>query len=161
MTGLRFWVGGIPVPQGSMSAFVRGRHASIVDQKAKTLHPWREWIGQVGKQAAAQQGIEPYDEPLQVAMTFYLPRPAKHYGTGRNRYILRGDAPMFPTYKQDVDKLARGVLDAITQGGLIKDDGQVVEMIAIKLYTVHTQDRPGGNPGVQINIRSWKEARGL
>lgn len=155
---IRFWVEGIPVPQGSMSAFVRGRHASIVDQKAKTLHPWRDWVGQVGKQAQDAAGFASLDEPAQVALSFYLPRPAKHYGTGRNRWVLRADAPMFPTYKQDVDKLARGVLDALTQAGLIKDDGQVVELIALKRYTTHTEELPGGNPGVQINLRSWKEA---
>ncbi len=61
--------------------------------------------------------------PLRVDMTFYMPRPKKHYRTGKYSHILRDDAPkMWHTNKPDRDNLEKAVLDCMTKSGLIKDD---------------------------------------
>ena len=57
-----------------------------------------------------------------------LPRPKKHYRTGRFADVLRDDAPEFPTAHNlgDLDKHVRSVLDGLTEAGLLADDALVV-----------------------------------
>jgi Holliday junction resolvase RusA-like endonuclease len=62
----------------------------------------------------------PWASPLRVTATFYLPRGKK---TGE-----------YPTGPPDVDKLLRGVLDAITTSGAWRDDAIVVDTTARKRY---------------------------
>jgi crossover junction endodeoxyribonuclease RusA len=48
----------------------------------------------------------------------------------------------------DVDKLARGVLDALTESGLILDDRLVIDLHATKRRSQDT----GEDPGVEISV---------
>ena len=73
----------------------------------------------------------------------YFPRPRAHYGTGRNANRLKDSAPLWHDKRPDVDKLARAVLDAITESGTLRDDCQVVALSARKRY---------GPPGVAITL---------
>lgn len=47
--------------------------------------------------------------------------------------MLRGDAPGVPSTMPDVDKLIRGVLDALTNV-VYGDDGQIVRAVGTKRY---------------------------
>jgi Holliday junction resolvase RusA-like endonuclease len=69
-------------------------------------------------------------------------RPKAHYGSGRNADKLKDSAPAFPLGKPDVDKLSRGVMDALT-GIIFRDDSCVVTKRASKRY---------GRPGVAIEV---------
>ena len=71
--------------------------------------------------------------PLRVSMTFYLPRPKCHFGSGRNADQLKGSAPAFPAKKPDALKLARCAEDALT-GIVWHDDAQIVEEYLFKRY---------------------------
>jgi Holliday junction resolvase RusA-like endonuclease len=66
---------------------------------------------------------------VSIAATFYVARPAYHFGTGRNAGRLKPSAPAFPVKRSggDLDKLARALLDALT-GIVYRDDSQVVEL---------------------------------
>jgi Holliday junction resolvase RusA-like endonuclease len=87
-----------------------------------------------------------------VRLRFWLTRPASHYGTGRNKAVVKPSAPRRPAGRPDVDKLARAVLDGLTMGGAFTDDSQVVELQASKWYVdsgdaagcVITLEVPGG-----------------
>jgi Holliday junction resolvase RusA-like endonuclease len=75
--------------------------------------------------------------PVHVRMTFNLPRPAGHYGSGKNAGKVRASAPREHVTKPDLDKLARCVLDALT-GVVYADDSQVVGINASKCYGAET-----------------------
>jgi hypothetical protein len=52
-----------------------------------------------------------------------------------------------PDKKPDLDKLARALLDALTMGGAVIDDAQVVDLAVSKVYPVD-----GNLPGVTFTI---------
>ena len=139
-TRASFTVYGLPVPQGSKSAIRQGPRTLIVERGRKTLNPWR---GQIAMTAAAIL-VKPITEPVEVELTFTLPRPKSHFRSGSRAAELREDAPVYVSHRPDVDKLARAVLDALT-GVAFLDDGQVSCLIAAKVY--------GDRPGVEVEIR--------
>ena len=64
-----------------------------------------------------------YKHAIQVDMTFYMPRPKKHYRTGKYSDLLRDDTPKtWHTNKPDRDNLEKAVLDCMTKGEILKDD---------------------------------------
>ena len=77
-----------------------------------------------------------FDEPIQVDLHFWLPRP---------KTVTRE----YPTAKNDLDKMTRLVNDALTISKLIKDDGQIVRHYLAKDYETETV-----RPGVLITIRT-------
>ena len=121
-------VRGIPVPQGSMRAFVRGGRAVITHNRPSKLDAWRNAIA---TEARAAMGAEPsWDGPVSVWIDFFLQRPAGHYG----KRGLKPSAPSRPFGNVgDVDKLARAALDAMT-GVVFRDDAQVVSLSSEKYY---------------------------
>lgn len=145
MAELVIAVAGTPAPQGSKT-LMRGR----LVESSKRVKPWREAVVRAVRE---DPRILHFGErlPVEVEVTFYLPRPAGHYGTGRNAAALRGDAPDYPTAKQrdDVDKLSRSTLDALTESGVLSDDSQVVNLSARKRYAAYEQ-----RPGAVIRVRT-------
>ena len=67
-------------------------------------------------------------------LSFYLPRPKGHHGTGKNAGIVKASAPRFPATKPDIDKLTRSTLDALGEAGVWADDSQVVRLSVSKDY---------------------------
>jgi crossover junction endodeoxyribonuclease RusA len=133
---------GVPVPQGSKRAYTNkhtGR-VNVVEAQSARVRSWRQAI----IDAAAGSGYTP--GPVSVIVVFWLPRPKQHYGTGKNSAQLKPGAPAYPAAMPDLDKLTRAVLDALTDAGCWKDDGQVVVLSAKKLYADGTQ------PGALILI---------
>jgi Holliday junction resolvase RusA-like endonuclease len=125
--GMAFIVYGLPVPQGSKRIF-RG---NVVDMQSERLRTWRQDVAGAAKEAMV--GTSPYAEPVDVRLTFWLPRPQAHFGTGRNSDKLKPSAPLAPAKMPDLDKLCRAVLDAMTHI-VWNDDAQVVGLTAAKLY---------------------------
>jgi crossover junction endodeoxyribonuclease RusA len=135
---VRLQVNGKPAPQGSKT---RNR-AGAVYESSKAVGPWREAV-----RAETQRAVDvPFDGAVRVALTFVLPRPGGHFGTGRNAGVLRAGAPARPAGVPDLDKLVRAVLDGLTAGGALKNDAQVVELYAMKVY-------PGEVRGWQAGCR--------
>jgi crossover junction endodeoxyribonuclease RusA len=122
---LTFTVDGVPVPQGSMRAFlVKGRPVVTHGGRAD-LGTWRQAIAARARAA----GAVPVAGPVSIGLTFTLPRPASR--PKRDRH---------PDRKPDLDKLIRAALDALT-GIAFVDDAQVVRCHAWKRYA--TMDPPG------------------
>ncbi len=124
---LEFVVAGIPAPQGSKRAFVRGGRVSLVESCAR-VKPYRALVSLAASQARTEA---PTRLPVGIAIAFVFVRPKSHY---TSKGELRAGAPSFPG-KPDVDKLCRAVLDALT-GILYHDDAQVVSLSATKRYGV-------------------------
>ena len=88
----------------------------MVDANAAKLKPWRATVAK-----AADLGVT-FDCPVAVQIRFDMPMPKR---------------PKFsrPAVKPDVDKLARAVLDGLTDGGLLVDDSLVVRLVVDEFYS--------------------------
>jgi crossover junction endodeoxyribonuclease RusA len=135
-------VRGIPAPQGSKRHVGGGRMIEM----SKAVGPWRDAIRTETQNTL--QGGPPMGGAVHVAVTFWLPRPKGHYGSGRNAAQIRPGAPAYPAGKPDLDKLARALLDGLTEGGAWKDDAQVVYIAAAKVYA------DGEAPGCTIFLEA-------
>jgi Holliday junction resolvase RusA-like endonuclease len=135
-----FTVFGKAEPAGSKRAFVRDGHAQIVDANRNA----RDWKRQVAWVAADHFHDDLLTGALAVGFTFYAPRPAGHFGTGRNAGKLKASAPPFPIVRPDVLKLARGAEDSLT-GVVWRDDAQIVDELLVKRY---------GSPA-RCEVRIW------
>lgn len=130
---VEFTVPGVATTQGSMRA-VTNRHtgrAVVIHEKPQKLRSWRNDIQALYLDTAKDR--PPHGGPVTVYLSFDLPRPKAHYGTGRNSETLKPSAPLLHTSKPDLDKLVRAVLDALT-GVAWRDDSQVCLVNARKWY---------------------------
>lgn len=143
MRSLTINVIGVPVPQGSK---VANRHGGGVrDSNAKKLKPWRADVAGIAQEVAAHEGWTRLDAPALVRITFYMPRLKGHYGTGRNDGVLKPTAPKYVQAKPDIDKLARAILDALTDADILRDDSRVARLVVEKRYA-------DGPTGARITI---------
>ena len=116
-----FSVMGIPQPKGSTKAFVpKGWTRPIVTADNPKAKGWQQLVAEQA-QDVAREGF--FVGPIAVAMVFRLPRPISL----PKRVVHHLTAP-------DIDKLARCCLDGLT-GVLYRDDSQVVELRARKVYS--------------------------
>lgn len=123
---------GTPAPQGSKTAVVRGGKA-IMFESSKKLMPWRDACIMASKMATTEAPT-PLLGPLKITVTFYLERPKS---TVRD----------YPNNAPDVDKLLRGVFDSLQIAEVIMNDGQIVDVDAVKLWA--DESHP---PGAVIDI---------
>lgn len=140
-----FTARGIPAPQGSKKAYVRGRRAVLVDDNTKTLGPWRGTVIAAARHALNHRST--ITGPVIVDLAFTFPRPASHRGTGRNTHLIKWGAPRHHVTPPDLDKLIRAVGDALTIAGVICDDKQIVAVHASKHYAT-----AGHEPGVEVDV---------
>lgn len=135
MTSLTINVIGTPVQQGSKTAGVaKNGKPYLRDSNDKELRPWRAEVAGCVADAMRAVSWRTLDEPVEVAIAFFHPRPAGHYGTGRNAGILKPSAPWWKSTAPDVDKLTRAVLDALTTSRAIHDDARVARLVVDDLY---------------------------
>src|SRR6516164_8960711 len=118
---IRFIVYGTPVPQGSMRAFLPKGHTRpiVTGDNAKTK-PWRQEVATTAMLFMGSNAI--WEGPVWIHLDFFFERP-KSLKKSAQRKIT----------KPDVDKLCRGVLDALT-GIIYKDDSQIVSCMASKHF---------------------------
>lgn len=133
MTLLTVSVAGIPIPQGSTSRSSSGRSYHT---NAATLLPWRAAVIASIRQQMERAGEWPHEGPVQIDVTFHLPRPKS--ATKR----------MWPDKRPDLDRLIRAVGDSLTQSGAIQDDGQIVLIAARKEW---------GPPGMDLRLRTLEQ----
>lgn len=119
---ITFHVAGDPVPQGSMQVF----NNRLVHVKSARLKAWRQSI------ETAYPG-DVFDGPITIKAVFSIERP---------KTVKRPH----PSVKPDLDKLTRGLLDALT-GRAYRDDSQVIWIDARKVY---------GPPGVDVSVIPWQ-----
>lgn len=129
MTPIRFFVHGTPKPAGSKRVFLNRKTGKpiVVDASGGPGKDWRYAIQAVAWELKPQK---PFDFPLFVELTFYLPRPKTHYNTKGN---LKPNAPRVPGAQPDALKLARAVEDALS-GIIWRDDSIITTEIIRKRY---------------------------
>jgi crossover junction endodeoxyribonuclease RusA len=112
-------VRGTPAPQGSKRHVGGGRMIEM----SKAVGPWREAVRSQTQIRVDKAGYLRFTGPLAVSIDFYLPRPKS-----------APKSALWPAKRPDLDKLARAVLDGLTDGGAWEDDGQVVKLQLVKHY---------------------------
>ena len=136
MIALDLFVPGVPKPKGSWRAITSATtgKAFLVpnDKKSK---PWEHVVRYDAMHAWTRPLLQ---GPTHVGCFFHMPRPKKHYRTGKHAKDLRDDAPVWHINTPDADKLLRCVLDALT-GVVIRDDSIIASIQTGKTY----QDTPG------------------
>lgn len=147
MAAIDFSVLGKPVPKGSVHSFVpRRKDGSLVtrpdgqpmvvkkDDASTENRQWGQAVMMAAIEAMATAGVTKIlGEPIELSIVFRKPRAKGHYGSGRNSRILKASAPTRPAVMPDIDKWIRAVLDSL-KDTLYIDDGQVVTLIASKVY---------------------------
>jgi Holliday junction resolvase RusA-like endonuclease len=111
---------GEPAPQGSKTAIVRNGRA-IMFEANKRLPEWRETVLMGATIARAEQGGSTILGPVSVTMTFHMPRP-------------KSVSRRYPNSAPDLDKLVRAVGDALQESEVLANDGQIVTLVAHKVY---------------------------
>ena len=142
---------GTPAPKGSARAILVGGFARLIpggsDANKRALQKWDTCVR--GHARIAMTGHALYeDTALAVSIVFYMVRPQNHFGTGKNTEALKLNAPISPTTKPDIDKLARATLDSLT--GLVwDDDSRIVLLSVTKSYA---EPACGRHEGAHIEV---------
>jgi Holliday junction resolvase RusA-like endonuclease len=123
---------GEPVGQGNLRHLGKGRPA--IHQNKERLLPWREQVQHAAEQEIADTihaGRFPIDgEPVAIDVTFTVRKPVS---APKRRQT-------WPITRPDTDHLLRAIGDALTAAGVWRDDSQLVEIGARKVYPgEHTQ----------------------
>jgi crossover junction endodeoxyribonuclease RusA len=116
---MTFDVIGRPAPQGSKKSIGNNRFI----ESSKFLPAWRNTVKQAAEDAVNANGWARVSGPVELEVMFYLDRPSSVSATKRPH----------PTVPPDLDKLVRGVGDALT-GVVYDDDSQVIRCLAWKVY---------------------------
>lgn len=133
MTWVTFTVYGVAAPAGSKRGFYNPKaRRVIVTDDSKRSRPWKAQVADAAAQAMNEGQL--LDGPLLCDITFWIPRPKGHFGTGRNAGVVRASAPPAPTVKPDLLKLARAIEDACA-GVIYRDDAQITCEVLQKAYT--------------------------
>lgn len=141
---VEFFVPGIPAAQPRHQvAVIGGKPRAYTPDKTGKLKRWKKAVAQV----AGLKIKKPLAGAVDVRLTFLMPRPKSHYGTGRNANVLKNSAPNHSIAKPDVDNLAKAVYDALT-GIAWHDDAQIVFAGIEKAYS-------NGETGCGITITSF------
>ena len=117
----QFFIAGLPAPQGSKNAYLRGKKVVLVEA-SKKIEPWRKAVAEAAKKRLQETGEIYFDEGVEVWVRFILPRPPSNKS-------------LYPIVPPDLDKLERGIYDAITIAGIWKDDSLVVRSHATKIWS--------------------------
>jgi crossover junction endodeoxyribonuclease RusA len=128
-------VSGEPASQGSHSV-INGRIVQVNSSKHKK---WRNAVVFAALDLIGEDWT-PIDEPVELTVIFYLPRP---------KSVLTRS---FPAVMPDLDKLIRAVGDSLTDAGIIRDDSRIITITARKLYA---DDR---GPGAVIRVNTLTDA---
>jgi len=109
----------------------------VREQSSKTLTPWRQDVKAAAEIARA--GSDTLTGPIVLTADLFMPRPAS----------IPVKRRPYPTVMPDLDKLLRGIGDALRQAGVYKDDAQIVAIRATKQYADDSVER---SPGAWITI---------
>ena len=139
------FVPGTPVPGGSkVPGRTKAGRLFVRDAAGRRNKTWKFNVAMTARKAMAGP---PLTGAVELLITFVMPRPKRHYFTGKRASVLRPDAPSHHTVAPDATKLTRSTEDAL-KGVVWADDSQVVRQEITKLY--------GPAPGARIVVRKIK-----
>lgn len=143
--------------QGSKRSLGPGR--PWIDANKERLYPWRDTVKNAALDAMdhmhpdAGRPLFARLTPVGVWVIFTFPRPAHHYGTGRNAGVLKASAPREHIGTPDIDKALRAMFDAFTAAGVWADDKQAVRVYTARVFP-HSEPDALEVPGAVIRFRA-------
>lgn len=129
---MKLRVYGEPAPQGSKTARVVNGHV-VMWESSKKLPGWRESVHMACKVASLEHQV-PILGPVELHVVFHMPRP-------------KSVSRKYPNTMPDLDKLLRSIGDSLQSSGVLSNDGQIVTIVAHKVYA----ETPADN-GVEIEV---------
>jgi Holliday junction resolvase RusA-like endonuclease len=145
---IAFTVYGVAAPKGSGKAIPNKNGGKPIWRPAsKRTAPWEE---SVVAAAVPYRPEEPLDGPLELWVTFYLPRPKS-----LPKHITE------PTKRPDKSKLVRCLEDGLTRAGIWTDDARVVFTVSRKAFAAGPHDPQGssGIPRAEVKVREAQAVR--
>jgi Holliday junction resolvase RusA-like endonuclease len=141
------FVKGTPQPQPRGRAFVRANGKPGVRTPKKGAHvKWRHLV-QVA--AFMHRTRQPMTGAVYVDLVFHMPRPKRHFRTGKRAgELLPAAEHAHHTQTPDIDNLVKLVMDVLTRFEAWGDDCQVDSLKAEKRWA----DPDGLPPGVEILV---------
>lgn len=140
MSSYGFRVYGIPTPQGSKIPGVSSKTGKkfVREQSGQRLTDWRNDV----KEAAltARGDAATIIGPVSLSIKFFMPRPLS---------VKPAKRP-YPIVAPDLDKLVRGVGDALKAAGVYRDDCLIVSIQVTKQYADDDRER---SPGAWIVVQ--------
>ena len=138
----RFSVAGVPKPQPRPRAFVRGKHASVYNPDSAD-----EWKAAVREMALRFAPPTPWTGPVAMDLALWLPRPKRLQVAGASDYDPHDG-------REDVDNLAKAVMDAMSDCGWWLDDRQVARLQAKKYWAMPPRG-PVGTWWTGASVQVW------
>ena len=133
MTHFVSFIPGKAAPQGSKKAFIISGRAVLVDASEGN----KAWRKLVTTKLAQDPALIRYKGAVNVSLCFFMEK-------------AKSNKTNLMTQKPDIDKLARSVLDAMTDSFLIEDDSRVVYLNITKRWADEES-----LPGVIIHV--WQD----
>lgn len=115
----------------SRPRFARHGHGVVAYEK-KEMKAWRAECLELIKDVFRKEEL--IEGPLKIDATFYI-RPPKYISSKKKLKEKLEAEKIFCSKKPDIDNYLKALLDSMT-GIVFKDDGQVVECRARKLYSL-------------------------
>lgn len=115
----------------SRPRFARRRRGVVAYEK-KEMKVWRVECSKLIKEAFESEEL--IESPLAIDATFYI-QPPKYISSKKKLKEKLEAEEIFCGKKPDIDNYLKALLDSMT-GIVFKDDGQVVECKARKLYSL-------------------------
>lgn len=130
-------------PRGKGSVRVYNGHAM---KDAKTAEYMTRAI-LVFQAAARASGWARLDGPWWVELRVYVDRPARLVPKAKARTPQPPAEPFVAPCKPDCDNIAKAVLDAMVQSGIVEDDKACVSLLVRKFYVAI-----GASPEVRVTL---------
>ena len=140
-----FFVPGVVRGQGSLTLWRADDGTERVKHPQSTI-AWRNIV--IATLRREWAGRPPIRGPVAVTLVALYGRPLAHLGTGRNAGMLKPSAPVLKTGAPDLDKVIRGIGDALTQSGVLADDNLIAVWAAHARWADLDQ-----TPGARITVR--------
>ena len=89
---------------------------------------------QIWLQIARFKPKRPIEGQIMLFATFYMPRPKKHFRTGKYANVLKDGVPEYHTNTPDLSNLIK-LYEDILQPSFYLDDSQICRIQAEKIYS--------------------------
>lgn len=137
-TTISFEANGEPMPQPRPRAF-KTPSGQVRVYDPSTAEGWKSQIAVAAKPFVP---FPPWEGPISIEVQFRFSRPKNHFKSNGD---LKSNAPYWRSGRKDLDNCLKAVMDALTNIGVWKDDGQVVILNASRIYD-------HASPGATITV---------